>query len=154
MLATWPAAASVALALRWIALALFLPVAWQRRSLLVWTFFAMLAGAELGLDAPHFAAQLRVIGDIFLRLVRMIVAPLIFGGIVTGIAGHNELKGVGRVAVKSIVFFEVVTTLGLLLGLVAIDLTHAGVGVVLPAAVSRARHPSRNMAANPPQHLP
>jgi proton glutamate symport protein len=137
------AAPSAALALRWIGLALFIPVAWQRRSLLVWTFYAMMAGVVLGLDAPHFAGQLRVIGDLFLRLVRMIVAPLIFGGIVTGIAGHNELKGVGRVAVKSIVFFEVVTTIGLVLGLVAIDLTHAGVGVMLPAAgtAAPAAHP-------------
>ncbi|MGA7258556.1 MAG: cation:dicarboxylase symporter family transporter, partial [Terracidiphilus sp.] len=131
-----PAVASAALALRWIGLALFIPVAWQRRSLLVWTFWAMLAGVALGLDAPHFAAQLRVIGDLFLRLVRMIVAPLIFGGIVTGIAGHNQLKGVGRVAVKSIIFFEAVTTVGLVLGLIAINLTGAGVGVLLPAAAA------------------
>ena len=72
----------------------------------------------------------------------MIVAPLIFGGIVTGIAGHNQLKGVGRVAVKSIVFFEAVTTIGLVLGLIAIDLTRAGVGVLLPAAAAApAAHP-------------
>lgn len=141
-LAFSPALASAALALRWLGLALFVPVAWQRRSLLVWTFWAMLAGAVLGLDAPHFAAQLRVLGDLFLRLVRMIVAPLIFGGIVTGIAGHNELKGVGRVALKSIVFFEAVTTIGLLLGLVAIDLTRAGAGILLPsAAAAPATHP-------------
>jgi proton glutamate symport protein len=94
----------------------------------------MFAGVVLGLDAPHFASQLRVVGDIFLRLIRMIVAPLIFGGIVTGIAAHGELKGVGRVAVKAIVFFEVVTTLGLIVGLIAINLTHAGVGIALPAA--------------------
>jgi proton glutamate symport protein len=130
-----PPLAAIALALRWISLALFLPVALRRRSLLVWTFYAMVAGVVLGLDVPHVAGQLRVVGDVFLRLIRMIVAPLIFGGIVTGIAGHGELKGVGRVAVKAIVFFEVVTTLGLLIGLVAINLTHAGVGVALPAVV-------------------
>lgn len=129
-----PAAAAAARDCRWIALAIFLPFAIRRRSLLVWTFWAMAAGVELGLDAPHAAAQLRVIGDLFLRLVRMIVAPLILGAIATGIAGHNELKGVGRVAVKSIVFFEVVTTIGLLLGLVAINLTRAGVGLALPSA--------------------
>ena len=77
----------------------------------------MLAGAELGVDAPQFAAQTHFLADIFLRLIRMIVAPLIFGGIVTGIAGHGELRGVGRVALKAIVFFEVVTTPGLILGL-------------------------------------
>jgi proton glutamate symport protein len=129
-----PSLAATALVLRWIGLALFIPVAIRRRSLLVWTFYAMIAGAVLGLDAPHAAAQLKVAGDIFLRLIRMIVAPLIFGGIVTGIAGHGELKGVGRVAVKAIVFFEVVTTLGLILGLIAINLSHAGVGVALPAS--------------------
>ena len=53
------------------------------------------------MDAPHLATQTHFLGDIFLRLIRMIVAPLIFGGIVTGIAGHGELRGVGRVALKS-----------------------------------------------------
>ncbi len=125
----------IAISLRWLGLALFLPIALRRRSLLLWTFFAMLAGAELGLDAPRFAAQAHFIGDIFLRLIRMIVAPLIFGGIVTGIAGHGELRGVGRVAIKSIVYFEIVTTLGLIIGLVAMNVSHAGVGIVLPASV-------------------
>jgi proton glutamate symport protein len=127
-----------ALADRWIALLLFLPVAFRRRSLLLWTFYAMIAGAELGMDAPHFAAQTRFIGDIFLRLIRMIVAPLIFGGIVTGIAGHGELRGVGRVALKSIVYFEVITTLGLIIGLVAMNLSRAGIGIALPAGVQSA----------------
>jgi proton glutamate symport protein len=129
---------------RWAAIALLVPFALHRRSLLVWTFLAMLAGAELGVDAPHFASQTHFLGEIFLRLIRMIVAPLIFGGIVTGIAGHNELRGVGRVALKAIVFFEVVTTFGLILGAVAIDLTQAGAGVTLPAAaqaVAPTAHP-------------
>ncbi len=124
--------------LRWTGLGLFLPFAVRRRSLLVWTFFAMLAGAELGVDAPQIAAQSHFLADIFLRLIRMIVAPLIFGGIVTGIAGHNELRGVGRVALKSIIFFEVVTTIGLILGAVAINFTQAGAGVTLPATVQAA----------------
>ncbi|HUV69552.1 MAG TPA: cation:dicarboxylase symporter family transporter, partial [Terracidiphilus sp.] len=127
------ARAAAGVALRWGGLALYLPYAWRRRSLLVWTFFAMLAGMELGVDAPQIAEQTRFLGDIFLRLIRMIVAPLIFGGIATGIAGHGELKGVGRVALKAIVFFEAVTTVGLILGAVAINITKAGVGVVLPA---------------------
>jgi len=132
------APAPLAIAVRWIALVLFVPIAVRRRSLLLWTFFAMLAGAELGVDAPHFAAQTRFLADIFLRLIRMIVAPLIFGGIVTGIAGHDQLRGVGRVAVKALVFFEVVTTIGLLLGMAAINISRAGVGVHLPAAAQTA----------------
>ena len=115
----------------------------RRRSLLVWTFFAMVAGVELGVDAPHFAAQTRFLSDIFLRLIRMIVAPLIFGGLVTGIAGHGELRGVGRVALKAVIFFEVVTTLGIFLGAIAINISGAGWGIALPAAaqVAAAAHP-------------
>ena len=120
--------------LRWMGFGLLVPYVLRRRSLLVWTFFAMAAGAELGVDAPHFAAQTRFLAEIFLRLIRMIVAPLIFGGLVTGIAGHGELRGVGRVAVKALIFFEVVTTLGLLIGAIAINVSHAGLGVALPAS--------------------
>jgi proton glutamate symport protein len=127
--------AEFAAVLRWTGLGLFIPFAARRRSLLVWTFFAMLAGAELGVDAPQVATQSHFLADIFLRLIRMIVAPLIFGGIVTGIAGHNVLRGVGRVALKSIIFFEAVTTIGLILGAVAINLTQAGAGVTLPASI-------------------
>jgi proton glutamate symport protein len=129
---------ALGLGLRCAGIALLVPFALHRRSLLVWTFLAMLAGAELGVDAPGIAVQTHFLGDIFLRLIRMIVAPLIFGGIVTGIAGHNELRSVGRVALKSLVFFEVVTTFGLILGAVAIDLTQAGVCVALPVAIQDA----------------
>jgi Na+/H+-dicarboxylate symporter len=138
------AAPALASGIRCAAIVLLVPFALRRRSLLVWTFLAMLAGAELGVDAPAFASQTHFLGEIFLRLIRMIVAPLIFGGIVTGIAGHNELRGVGRVAIKSIVFFEVGTTLGLILGACAIDLTQAGAGVTLPTvvqAVTPTAHP-------------
>ena len=124
----------VGVALRWTGLGLFVPFAWRRRSLLVWTFFVMVLGAELGVDAPHFAVQTRFLGDIFLRLIRMIVAPLIFGGLVTGIAGHGELKGVGRVALKAVIFFEAVTTLGIFIGAIAINISGAGWGIMLPAS--------------------
>ena len=137
--------AVTAIALRWIALAAFALVAFRRRSLLLWTFLAMLAGAELGTDLPLIAANLHFIGEIFLRLIRMIVAPLIFGGIVTGIAGHGELRGVGRVALKSIFLFEIVTTLGLVIGAIAINVSQAGMGIALPAAnqtAMPATHPS------------
>jgi proton glutamate symport protein len=124
--------------LRRVSLGILVVYVLRRRSLLVWTFYAMLLGAELGFDAPQVAAQTRFLADIFLRLIRMIVAPLIFGGLVTGIAGHKELRGVGRVAAKALVFFEVVTTLGLLLGAIAMNVSRAGVGVALAAPVGPA----------------
>ena len=104
---------------------------WARRSLTAWIFVAMLAGVELGVDAPGVAVQSKVFSDIFLRLIRMIVAPLILGTLVTGIAGHGSLRQVGRIGVKSLVYFEVVTTLALLIGVVAINLTKAGVGLAV-----------------------
>ena len=124
--------------LRWIGIACVLVAVGRKPSLMTWTFLAMVAGVELGLDAPLVAAQVRLPGDLFLRLIRMIVAPLLFATITTGIAGHNELKSVGRVAVKALVLFEVVTTLGLIIGVVAMNVSGAGWGVVVPAALEGA----------------
>lgn len=107
---------------------------WARRSLTAWIFLAMLAGVEVGVDAPGIAVQGKVFSDIFLRLIRMIVAPLILGTLVTGIAGHGSLRQVGRIGVKSLVYFEVVTTLALLIGVASINLTKAGVGLSMSAA--------------------
>jgi proton glutamate symport protein len=108
----------------------------RRSSLLFWTFFCMIAGIELGFDAPHAAAQTHFFADLFLRLIRMIVAPLLFATITTGIAGHGQLRSIGRVAIKALLYFEVVTTLGLIIGAVAISLSGAGWGVGLPAAAA------------------
>ena len=120
--------------LRWLSILLFSLASLRRSSLMSWTFLAMLAGVELGFDAPHLAAQTHFLGDLFLRLIRMIVAPLLFATITTGIAGHSQLRSIGRVAVKALIFFEVVTTLGLILGTVAMNLSGAGWGITLPAA--------------------
>jgi len=124
--------------LRCIAITLVTVVALRRPSLMLWTFLCMLAGVELGLDAPKFAIEARLPGDLFLRLIRMIVAPLVFAMIVTGIAGHGQLRSVGRVAVKALIYFEVVTTLGLILGAVIMNLAGTGRGVVVPAATEAA----------------
>jgi proton glutamate symport protein len=124
---------------------------WARRSLTAWIFVAMLAGVELGVDAPGVAVQSKVFSDIFLRLIRMIVAPLILGTLVTGIAGHGSLRQVGRIGVKSLVYFEVVTTLALLIGVVAINVTKAGVGLAMSAAPPVAVAATTNTALSPGQ---
>jgi len=136
------------IALRWAAIALLLVFAFRRRSLTPWIFVAMLAGAELGFDAPAFALNLRVFSDIFLRLIKVIVAPLILATLVTGIAGHGDLKSVGRMGIKSLIYFEVVTTLALVIGLAAINLSRAGVGLSLQPATSV----SGAIAVPPPTH--
>ena len=129
--------------LRWMAIILLATFAVRRRTLTPWIFVAMVAGAEIGFDAPAFAVQLRVFSDIFLRLIKTIVAPLILVTLVTGIAGHGDLKSVGRMGIKSIVYFEVLTTLALVIGLVAINISKAGVGLTLPAAAGAADNLSK-----------
>jgi proton glutamate symport protein len=102
----------------------------------------MLAGLEVGLDRPQFAVHLRLLSDIFLRLIKVIVAPLILGTLVTGIAGHGDLKKVGRIGLKSLVYFEAVTTLALFIGIAAINLTRAGQGLALHAVVAEQLQPA------------
>ena len=118
-------------ALRWTGLLAVASTGLWRQSLTRWIFFAMLLGGEIGLDRPQFAEHLRVLSEIFLRLIKVIVAPLIFGTLVTGISGHGNLRSVGRIGVKSLIYFEVVTTLALLLGVGAINLTRAGEGLAI-----------------------
>lgn len=121
------------IALRIMAIALQVAAAFRKPSMLFWTFLAMLAGVELGYDSPLLAAQSHFFSDLFLRLIRMMVAPLLFASITTGIAGHSNLRSIGRVAVKALVYFEVVTTLGLVIGAIAMNLSGAGWGIALPA---------------------
>jgi proton glutamate symport protein len=139
---------SIGIILRCVAILLLAVFALRRRSLTPWIFVAMVAGAELGFDAPHFAVGLRVFSDIFLRLIKTIVAPLILATLVTGIAGHGDLKSVGRMGIKSLVYFEIVTTLALVIGLAAINLSHAGVGLSLPASPTAAE----TIVTPPPTH--
>ena len=118
-------------ALRWMGLIVIACTGLWRQSLTRWIFFAMLLGGEIGLDRPQFAEHLRVLSEIFLRLIKVIVAPLIFGTLVTGISGHGNLRSVGRIGLKSLIYFEVVTTLALFLGVAAINLSRAGEGLAI-----------------------
>jgi proton glutamate symport protein len=123
-------------ATRWAGLGVMAAGGWRRPSLTYWIFFAMLLGGEIGLDRPQLAEHLRVFSDIFLRLIKVIVAPLIFGTLVTGIAGHGNLRSVGRIGAKSLIYFEIVTTLALFIGLGAIHLSRAGEGLTVTAAAA------------------
>jgi proton glutamate symport protein len=103
----------------------------------------MVVGAEIGHDFPTIATQLRLLSQIFLRLIKTIIAPLIFATLVVGIAGHANLKQVGRMGVKALIYFEIVTTLALLIGWGAITVSRAGDGIVLPAAAEQAALPAQ-----------
>lgn len=110
--------------------------AFLRRKLTPWIIVAMIAGVEIGLDAPAFAVGSHFLSDTFLRLVKTIVAPLILATLVSGIAGHGDLKSVGRMGWKSLLYFEVLTTVALVVGLVAANISKAGVGLTLPAEIA------------------
>jgi proton glutamate symport protein len=120
------------LLLRWIALLGCIAFAWRRRSLTIWILVAIFVGAEIGHDWPQAAIELRVLGQIFLKLIKTIVAPLLFATLVVGIAGHSNLKQVGRMGLKALIYFEVVTTIALFIGWAAINISQAGVGMALP----------------------
>jgi proton glutamate symport protein len=119
--------------LRWLAISFIAAHATSRRSLTTWIFVGLLAGAEFGHDWPSAAVNFQLLGTIFLRLIKVIIAPLLFGVLVVGIAGHSDLKKVGRLGVKSLIYFEIVSTLAMLIGYVAIHISRAGEGVHLPA---------------------
>jgi len=117
---------------RWLTVALIIFYAIRKGSLTTWILLSMMVGVEIGLNFPLFAQNLQVLSKIFLSLVKTIIAPILFSTLVVGIAGHSNLKQVGRMGWKSILYFEVVTTLALVIGLIAINLTQAGAGIVLP----------------------
>ncbi|MDP9269183.1 MAG: cation:dicarboxylase symporter family transporter [Acidobacteriota bacterium] len=118
-----------------------------RRSLTAWILIAMVVGAAIGHDFPDAAVNLRVLSLIFLRLIKTIIAPLIFATLVVGIAGHSNLKQVGRMGIKALLYFEVVTTVALFIGLAAINISKAGVGVNPPPQMHEALPPVAKQSA-------
>ncbi len=117
---------------RWIAIISLIFYGIERKSLTKWILISMVVGAEIGNDFPDMAVNLQVLSKIFLKMIKTIIAPLLFATLVVGIAGHSNLKQVGRMGLKSLIYFEVVTTIALFIGLAAINLSQAGVGVQLP----------------------
>src|SRR5438552_13167185 len=119
----------------------------RRRSLTQWIVVAMFVGVGLGVFFPAFARSLPPISTAFIRIIKSIIVPLIFGTLVVGIAGHgDDMKRVGRLALKSIVYFEIVTTLALVIGLVTVHIVKPGVGVALAASTA----PGKELVASSP----
>jgi proton glutamate symport protein len=92
----------------------------------------IIVGAIIDATHPGYAVYFRPFSQLFLRLIKMVIAPLIFATLVAGIAGAGHFKIVGRMGLRALIYFEVVTTLALVIGLVAVNLTKPGVGVNLP----------------------
>src|ERR1051325_7114100 len=126
----------------------------RRISLTQWIFIAMLVGIAIGTAFPEQSQHLKVISNVFLKLIKCIIVPIIFGTLVVGIAGHSDdLKAVGRLALKSIIYFEVVTTLALAVGLLAVNLVKPGAGISLPPSAARGDVPLKPTTQELIEHI-
>src|SRR3954465_10901079 len=106
------------------------------RSLYVQVLLAIGAGGLLGWQNPELGAQLKPLGDAFIKLIKMLIGPIIFTTVVVGIAGMNDMKKVGRVGVKALIYFEVITTVALIIGLLVVNWIQPGVGInAVPATL-------------------
>ncbi|MBX7181200.1 MAG: cation:dicarboxylase symporter family transporter [Bacteroidia bacterium] len=104
----------------------------KRLSFTTYILIGLALGIGIGWMSPSVGLELKILSDIFLKLIKTIISPLLFGTLVVGIAGHSDIKQVGRMGLKALVYFEVVTTLALFIGLAAINITRAGDGAIVP----------------------
>jgi proton glutamate symport protein len=112
----------------------------RRISLVQWIFVALIAGIAFGANFPEAASNLKILSTIFLRMIKSIVAPMIFGTLVVGIAGHgDDVRRIGRLAWRSFLYFELATTVALFVGLGAAHLVKPGVGIALTGSVNEAK---------------
>ena len=107
----------------------------KNHALSIWILIALVAGIVVGAVAPDFAVKMHPLATIFLRMVKMIIAPLLFATLVVGIAGHGDVKKVGRVGLKTILYFEIVTTIALFIGLGVANFTNPGLGSFKPISI-------------------
>ncbi len=96
--------------------------------LTLFIFLAFAVGILFGWLCPEYAVKMQFFADVFLRMVKMIIAPLIFATLVVGIAGHGDMKSLGKIGLKTLVYFEIVTTIALVIGLAAANILKPGVG--------------------------
>jgi Sodium:dicarboxylate symporter family len=99
------------------------------KQLWVWVLIGMALGVAMGMAVPHLAAQMGPLGDAFIKLIRMLIAPIIFCTVVAGIAHMADMARIGRVAIKAIIYFEVMTTIALIIGLLAVNIMQPGAGM-------------------------
>jgi len=111
--------------------------AFFKKSLTTWILVAMVLGIQAGLHFREQALELQVLSKVFLKLIKTVIGPILFATLVVGIAGHSNLKQLGRMGWKSLLYFEIVTTLALGIGLLAINISQAGKHISVPPSLVR-----------------
>src|SRR3989442_2395435 len=106
---------------------------WYRPSLTTQIMIGLIAGGVIGWIRPDWGNAVYFLRDIFINLIKSIIAPLVFSTIVVGIAGAGALRKVGRMGIKALIYFEILTTAALVIGLAVVNLTKPGAGVALAA---------------------
>lgn len=112
--------------LRWYALGALIYYAIRQRSLTTWILVSMVIGMEVGVDFPKIGGQMEILSKIFIQLIKTVIAPLLLATLVVGIAGQSNSKAVGRMSAKAFTYFILATSIALVVGLIAINLTRAG----------------------------
>ena len=120
-------------------------------SLTTQIFIGLILGILVGWLLPDVGVMLNPGADIFLRLIKTIIAPLVFATLVVGIAGSGSMHAVGRLGVKSLIYFEIVTTMALVIGLVVVNLMQPGTGVSLDTATGAANGAAQSLLASKPE---
>jgi proton glutamate symport protein len=126
---------------------------WYQLSLTTWIMVGLVVGGVIGWLRPDWGDKVYFLRDIFLNLIKSVIAPLVFSTLVVGIAGGGDLKKVGRMGAKALLYFEVVTTAALFIGLAVVNLTRPGVGVTLAASSTSPTAMVAKIAENHPKTL-
>lgn len=123
-----------------------------KSKLTILIFIALLYGVVVGIYFPEFATSLKPLADAFLRMIKMIIAPLVFATLVVGIAGHGGLKNLGKIALKTIIYFEIASVMALVIGLVSAHYFQPGIGLSshLKATTAEMQELSKFAEVKPP----
>ncbi len=125
-----PIEPNVLMGARWWAIGALCIYGYRNNSLTTWILLSMIIGMAVGYDFPKIGSNMEILSKIFIQLIKTVIAPLLFGTLVVGIAGQSNSKQVGRMSVKAFTYFIAATTIALVIGLIAINFTKAGEGIV------------------------
>lgn len=133
-----PLSLNVVKGIWWIFTLCAIAFAVVKKSLTTWILVSMVIGIQIGFEFKELALNLQVLSKVFLKLIKSIIGPILFATLVVGIASHSNMKQLGRMGWKSLLYFEVVTTIALIVGLIAINISQAGANIDLPDSIKGA----------------